>query len=198
MLSLPLAGRGARVAAAIAFGLVGCGDDGGSPEQPLEAPVQAAEATPEPEAPPEPPPAPELDVDGEARYGAIPLAPGFSPDPHEERGTSRGVVAASELAEDCVGFVTEAPLHVVEARGPFARLHLMAVGEAPVGLVLRTDDGEAHCVPIPENDEPAHLVQHLGPGEHRVWVTTAEAEDPVRYTLGLSEIELVADALTPP
>lgn len=183
--------------ASIALGLAGCGDDGGPEDDPVET-AAAAEPEPEPEAPPEPPPAPVLDVDGEARYGAIPLAPGFSPDPHEERGTSRGVVEASELAEDCPGFVTEAPLHVIEARGPFARLHLMAVGEAPVGLVLRTDDGEAHCVAISEGDEPAHLVQHLAPGSHRVWVTTAEAEDPVRYTLGLSEIELVADALTPP
>lgn len=186
------------MAASIALGLAGCGDDGGPDDTPVEAPAPTAQAAPEPEAVPEPPPAPELDLDGEPRYGAIPLAPGFSPDPREERGTSRGVIAASELVEDCAGFVTEAPLHVIEARGPFARLHLMAVGEAPVGLVLRTDDGEARCVAIPEDQEPAQLVQHLGPGEHRVWVTTAEAEDPVRYTLGLSEIELVADALTPP
>ena len=198
MLSLRFVGRGARVVASIALGLTGCGDDTGPEDDPVATAAPAAETTPEPEAPPEPPPAPELDVDGEARYGAIPIAPGFSPDPREERGTSRGVVEASELVEECTGFVTEAPLHVIEARGPFARLHLMAVGEAPVGLVLRTEAGQAHCVPIPEDDEPAHLVQHLAPGEHRVWVTTAEADDPVRYTLGLSEIELVADALTPP
>lgn len=185
------------MAASIALGLAGCGDDGGPADDPAPA-ASPAEPAPEPEPPPEPPPPPELDVAAEPRYGAIPLAPGFSPDPHEERGTSRGVVAASELAEDCPGFVTEAALHVIEARGPFARLHLMAVGEAPVGLVLRTEDGESQCASIPEDDAPAHLVQHVGPGSHRVWVTTAGADDPVRYTLGLSEIELLADALTPP
>jgi hypothetical protein len=197
MLSLRFVGRGARMAVSLTLGVAGCGDDDGTGEPPVEA--TAPEAEPEPEPEPEPPPEPELDVDGEPRYGTIPLAPGFSPDPHEERGTSRGVLPATELAEDCAGFVTEAPLHVIEARGPFARMHLMALGEVPVGLVLRTEEGEVTCAPIPDGEgEPAHLTQHLAPGAHRLWVSTAEAEDAVRYTLGLSEIELTADALTPP
>jgi len=196
MLSLRFVGPGVSALASIALALTGCGADDTPEGDPVATTGPAPEPTPEPAAPPEPPPA--LDLDGEARYGAIPIAPGFSPDPREERGTSRGVVEASELSDECTGFITEAPLHRIEARGPFARLHLMALGEAPIGLVLRTEAGQVHCVPVPDGDRPAHLVQHLAPGEHRVWIATARADDPVRYTLGLSEIELVADALTPP
>ena len=160
--------------------------------------AEPEEATPEP-APAEPEAAPELDVEGEPRYGAVPLAPGFSPDPREHRGEARGVLAASALGEDCEGFLTEAPLHVIAARGPFARMHLMAVGEVPVGLALRTAEGQVRCTPVPESDdEPATLVTHLGTGAHGVWVITAEEDDRVRYTLGLSEVELDRDSLAAP
>lgn len=188
----------AMLVAALTLGCA-CGDDAETEGAAHEPAAVAPSPLPEAEPEPEPPPPPQLDLEGEPRYGAIPLAPGFSPDPHEERGTSRGVIDAAELAEECEGFVTEEPLHLIEARGPFARMHLMAIGEAPVGLVLRSASGEVHCAPIAEDEEtPAQLVQHLAPGAYQVWVTTAEADDPIRYTLGFSEIELSADGLTPP
>ena len=186
--------RSALVAAGLGL-LFACGAD----EAP-EPEATVAETAPEPAAPePEPPPAePTLKPEAEARYGALALAPGFAPDPREQRGHAEGVVAASELAEGCDGFVGEAPLHTIEARGPFARLHLMVRGEAALGLVLRDPEGNVSCAPLPEGDALAQLEAHVAPGAHQLWISTAETADSVPYVLAISEMGLDADSMPAP
>jgi len=169
-------------------------DEGSAPAAEAEPAAAEAAAEAEPEAVPDP----VIDLDGESRYGAIPLAPGFAPDPRQERGTAEGRIAASELAEDCPGFVGAEPLHAIEARGPFARLYLGVRGEAPLGLVLRSETGDTTCASIPEESELALLESHLAPGTYRLWITTAAADDSVPYVLALSEVGLDPDAIPAP
>ena len=143
--------------------------------------------------------APPLQLEGEARYGSTSLAPGFSPDPRELRGTTDGAYAAAELGEHCDGFITAEPLHAIEAEGPFARLHLITVSEGPTAIVLSKPDGGVLCTPLAiGSNSSSELATHLTPGTHRLWLATERPNDAVRYVVGLSEIAMVAEALSSP
>lgn len=76
---------------------------------------------------------------------AVHLTTGFIPDPAVLEGRASGVRSATELAEQCTGFVGSAPNHVLSLDTRFGYLRLFATSEVDLVLAVRTADGEWMC-----------------------------------------------------
>ena len=168
-----------------------CDGEGAPPEPP------AAEAAARPGGDEAPAPTPEpAEADLEAReavFGRVELAPGFSPDPTTRRGSAGGPVDASELQEDCAGWISSRPSYLFDAGLTFAELSVMVAAEEDTSLVVLDPAGEIHCADDQEGHNPV-VRARFAHGLYRVWVGAHERGARVRYALGFSELDDVTTA----
>jgi len=132
-------------------------------------------------------PGPSLAADGEANFGTMSLSPSFMPDPYVAQGQSGGAVDAATLSDDCRGWISDRPDHVLIAEAPFRGLHVMVASESDTTLVVRRPDGSYLCDDDSGGDRDPMIVADLPEGTYQVWVGSFERDDNASYTLGLSE-----------
>ncbi len=122
-----------------------------------------------------------------SNFGSITLGPGFDPDPHLARGTSGGSVAASSLSNECRGYVSSQPDHILVTTGDFAELRILvnAVG-GDTTLVIRRPDGSYLCDDDSEGINPV-VAAPFPAGEYAVFVGSYTARVNARYNLGISQ-----------
>ena len=164
--------------------LGGCGDDD-------DAETESTESAPPAEAPAAQAPA--------APAGAITLAPGFNPDPHVLSGRAGGGVEASSLNQQCAGWISQDPNHVVQADAAFTNL-VVAVnaGTADTTLVVQLPDGSYRCNDDEDGTNPM-VSGAVAQGIAKIWIGTYERDQNVAYTLGISELPTTRPStLTPP
>ncbi len=116
---------------------------------------------------------------------AIPLEPGFYPDPLERTGTVYGTEPASRFGPRCAGTIERDPtLELTTAEG-FTELHLLVRSEQDATLVVEHPDGHIEC----SDDDIAlwpRVSTSVAKGTMRVWVGAYERE--ARYQLVVSEM----------
>jgi hypothetical protein len=152
------------------------------------------DAEPEPGPPGEILPVPKLE-DDPAKLGAyeppaddtVYLDNGFLPDPHVVEGTTLGTVEASSLADGCRGWVATDADQVLEARGTFARLRVLAHSEDDVALLIERSDGTFLCSDDDEGTDPV-VAASFPSGRYRIRVAAARPNEEVSYLLGFSEL----------
>ena len=187
-------GRAIALGATIAFGscgLAACAVDtvdemkmpalGGIAPEIVDEPEADAMATPVPEGP-----------DLEARdavLGAVDLAPGFTPDPTTQSGTTRGGPFDARMHDErCEGWIARQPDAMLRAHRPFAELAIVAVARAETTLMVVGPDGDARCASGGDDESPV-LRASFERGVHRVWVGTLRRGEQARYVLALTELE---------
>lgn len=133
--------------------------------------------------------------------GAVTLAAGFTPDPHEIVITNAGgaVDVSEALGESCAGaangFVAAAPdVRLLYTAGEYV-LNIALAGDADAVLVISTPDGGWIC----DDDsgglgQPAVLFDAPQNGQYDIWVGTYEAGTTVSGTLLISETDLLVAA----
>lgn len=180
---------GAAVVLGATLALGGCsltGCDGTSdydkmPSLTTVAPVQQTEEPPAPEDP---------DIDAEeGTLASVTVAPGFTPDPHVEEGTTAGgPVDASRFDERCDGWIAAAPDVVIETPRPFAELTVMVASREDTTLVLVGPDGQPRCADDSDGTHPL-IRGDFAAGLHRVWVGTRERGAEASFVLAMSELD---------
>ena len=132
-----------------------------------------------------------VDPDGEAFYGDVALAGGFTPDPYVVELTAGGSADASTLATGCAGGIGSRPdVRLVFEAGALP-LNIYATARAEdLTLVVRDPSGRYRCSDDFEGLDPAVLIDRPASGTYEVWVgvwggagTFADA------TLSISELD---------
>lgn len=169
--------RTKRMVLAAALFAGGCdGEEGSADVDPIRPPKLATDTE---KAPLEEP------VDETIR-----LDNGFVPDPHVAEGSVVGTVDAATTAEECSGWITTEPSHVLEALGTFAELRVLAHADDDATLMVETPAGERWCSDDAE-DAPPIVVKPFPAGTYRIWVGAPEPEVEMPYVLGISELPTV-------
>lgn len=108
-------------------------------------------------------------------YGALPMFPGFAPDPFKMDIIAGGYVdiAESYQSPDCKGFATQAPTVVVnwdpETGGNF-QLNIFFISGADGTLVVRSPSGDWYCLDDYQGEpHPLIVLGNLEYGAYAVW-----------------------------
>ncbi len=141
------------------------------------APALAQDGAAEPASEPPSPPVPST---------GVPLSTGFTPDPLELAGQTRGAVPLSARAPGCRGYVGDAPDQVLRLESPFGFLRLFVTAPQDVTLAVRSPDGRWSCTGRPLLGAPREEGA-FQPGVHEVWIGAVRPHEVVPYTLHVSE-----------
>ena len=123
-----------------------------------------------------------------ANFGAVRLSRGFLPDPHVVEGTSGGLEPASQRGEGCVGWITEAPDHVLEVGEPLGSLRILAWSEQDIALLVQRPDGGIVCNDDAYGTQPVIDLDTVQSGSYGIWVASYEVRANSTYRLGFSEL----------
>jgi hypothetical protein len=178
--------RSFMITVAAVCGLCACG----SSEEPAATSTGEATgaATDSVAAAPTPTPAQQAAPAGGAN---LTLDTGFSPDPATATGTSGGSVDASSLNEDCTGWISASPDHVLELRSAMPRLRIMALGTeegSDTTLVVRRSDGTYLCNDDSDGLHPM-VEGAFAQGRHEIFVGSYQEGARQAYRLGVSAQE---------
>lgn len=191
--------RSFLIAIVAVCGLAACGsnEEASTTEAPAEPAATApTTGTAEPTAPPSAPAEPTgaTAPAGGATGGAgatITLGTGFSPDPTIATGTSGGAREASSLNEECAGWISASPDHVLELQAAMPRLKIMAYGteeDSDVTLVVHRPDGSWLCNDDSDGFHPM-VEGELPAGRYEIFVGSYEEGRHQAYRLGITTQE---------
>ena len=120
---------------------------------------------------------------------AIPLSPGFTPDPVRLRGRAGGPRLLPTDDPTCAGFFPETANHRVELGQDFSFLRLIALAPGPTVLSLRGPDG-IRCA---RGGETAPVLEGaFRAGTYAVAIGAPEEDEETPYELLLSEMRSVS------
>lgn len=124
----------------------------------------------------------------------VSLAPGFSPDPQVGNGVAGGPMAAQAMQQDCAGFISAQPNHVMQLGAVFLNLRVIVSAQADTTLAIRGPDGTLRCNDDTEGFNP--IVQGMfQPGAYQIFVGTYNQMEPTTpptpYVIGFTELPQV-------
>lgn len=125
--------------------------------------------------------------------GTISLAPNFLPDPTTVDYIAGGILPASErFGENCQGFISEIPDHILNLQTDFAYLRLeVASAKDTMMVVVQSSSQRAWCNDDSAgNTNPRIAQQHWAAGEYQIFVGTHNRQEVADYRLSVSEYQL--------
>lgn len=172
--------------------------------------VPGHDPMPEPPPPPMPPgmamppggmPPGGMPPGGMQPQGApVPLAPGFQPQPLVMGGVIlAGPVDAATIGQGCVGFVGQAPSHVLSVQAGFAMLRILVNSSSDTVLVVRGADGSVRCNDDYRPNESFNPVIEgpFNPGSYQVFVGGYQSGTQGQYALGVTESPYIQSTQIP-
>lgn len=112
-----------------------------------------------------------VDPDGEAFYGDVALAGGFTPDPYVVELTAGGAADASGLSAGCAGGIGSRPdVRLVFEAGALPLNIYATSAEEDLTLVVRDPSGRYLCNDDFEGLDPAVLIDRPASGTYEIWV----------------------------
>lgn len=126
-------------------------------------------------------------------FGSVTLRAGFVRDPHRMKGKAGGDVDARHISDDCSGWVSHAPSHVVTFQTPMPFLRIFSAGDLATSLVVYTPDGRFLCDKGGRGRRrkprrvPAVDLKNLAPGRYLIWVGSIDPQIQPSYSLGLTQ-----------
>jgi len=126
----------------------------------------------------------------------VTIKPNFSPDPMMIRGISGGAVPAKQVAGrgetptgPCVGFVDEAPDHVIKLTAFFNYLSLVVESPQDTTIVI-SGPGGTWCNDDFQAKNPGIAGQWLA-GTYNIWVGSYDKDKYYPYIIRISEVQLL-------
>ena len=169
-----------------------CGDDGDAAQNPPEPPPAAMQPANAPNENVEENGKPVRD-DG-THFGRVALNPGFTPDPYTTGGTSGGTVNAQTLDENCSGWISETPDHILDASDAFAVLRVLAKAEEErrdLTLVIQKPDESYLCADDTDTGLNPIISSAFPTGTYKVWLGSFLQEEETAYRLGFTELDSI-------
>jgi hypothetical protein len=125
------------------------------------------------------------------------LAPGFTPQPTTQTGTTRSLLvdAAVRIGWQCQSWIPTEPQHVVNVTSPMF-LRVMARGAGATRLVVRYPDGVYHCSDFLDSADPA-VEGFAGVGTVAVFVGSTTSNAELDYTVGFTETPGLPSSVLP-
>ncbi|MCA9490053.1 MAG: hypothetical protein KC621_09020 [Myxococcales bacterium] len=168
-------------------------------DPPLAVPGQ--DPIPEPPMPQMPPGMAGMPPGGMQPQGApIPLAQGFQPQPLVAGGVIvAGPVDASTMGAGCIGFVGQAPSHILQLQTDFPLLRILVNSAQDTVLVVRGPDGSVRCNDDYNADVDTNPAVEgaFGPGAYQVFVGGYQSGTQGQYAIGLTEVPQIQPAQIP-
>ena len=135
----------------------------------------------------------ELDYAIEPSFGSVVLQAGFTPDPNVSPIVGGGMIDASYLGGDCVGYGAQAPDVRLDWYGVSDELRIFFdADDGDATLLINLPDGSWVC-----NDdanvftvEPMVTLRHPSEGQYDIWVGSYERGQFISGTLSVTELDL--------
>ncbi len=122
-------------------------------------------------------------------FGTLNLSTGFQPDPTTVGVVSGGTINAANVANGCVGFISNAPDVRVNFAGGSLPLILSVNSSEDTTLVVNAPDGQWYCNDDGGNNmNPSVRFNNPRSGRYEVWVGTYGVNSNYSGTLHVSEV----------
>ncbi len=125
-----------------------------------------------------------------SNFGTIDLTPGFVPDPHVVEGRSGGETNANTLSENCRGWISSTPDHILQVHGRFNWLRIFAQSTGDTTLVIQNARGRVLCDDDTFDRNPA-IEGDLPEGTYRIWIGSYSHGETLPYQLKFTELRSV-------
>ena len=134
-------------------------------------------------------PASAQDFNGTPNYGEVRLAAGFTPDPYLQVIRAGGTYAASNLSNECRGFVTQAPDVRLwwEGKGSLP-IKISAISNADTTIIVNGPAGEWYCDDDSGDDNNPSVQLNAVPGRYEIWIGTYSNGETKQTVLSISEL----------
>ena len=129
-------------------------------------------------------------------WGEITLSPGFGPIPFSRQviGGGRNNVAEFVEADDCVGFVAEAPDFSITLEQDFENIWISVHSPANMTLLVSAVDGNWYCNDDHFGTDPSIRFSNAQAGRYDLWVGSADQGNYAASIIYVSEY-LPSDSL---
>jgi len=136
----------------------------------------------------------QLNSGANGTYGNVQLRSGFTPDPHATTVNAGGAYDASQISEECCGFIDTRASFTLRYRADELPLYISATSDADTTIVVRAPDGTYKC----DDDSAGNLnpiVSWETPrsGRYQIWVGRFGVEsETAPAVINISEVAPVA------
>ncbi len=132
-----------------------------------------------------------LDFSADPSFGKIRLRAGFAPDPHTSELVAGGVVDASSLGGNCIGYVSTAPDIRLEWEGRSDGLAIafLAEEDGDATLIVNTPEDSWVCNDDADTttNDPLVTLPEPSEGQYYIWVGTYEGKRRIPGELVIGE-----------
>jgi hypothetical protein len=129
------------------------------------------------------------DYNGSPNYGEVNLSAGFTPDPYLQVIRAGGDYSASNLSNQCSGYITRQPdvrLHW-DGRGGLP-IKISAISNADTTIIVNGPGGEWYCDDDGGDDSNPAVQLNPVAGRYEIWIGTYSSGESKTAVLSISEL----------